>query len=257
MSRLGDAIKRAGRVEAAPIGFGLAAQRGPSPTLLCLLRLEKDQVGKVGDAAAGADAVIIGGLEAGKLGDAAGKLSDLAVGLRLGSAERKAVVAAREAGADFVLLDERALAEAVLEEGVGLVLSIGADTGDAELRALAGLPLEALEVPPVREPFTLRGMLELRRLSALSQTPLLVEVQPDTEASRLQALRGAGAVGVILDGRHAGKLAALREAVLSLPPRGRGREERVEALLPPLTAVPAGEEEEEPEYGFQRGITLT
>jgi hypothetical protein len=247
MSRLADRIKRTSRVEAAPIGFGLAAERRASPTLLCLLRLDKDEVSKVGDAA-GADAVIISGLDAGKLGDAIKKMGDLPVGVRLEDAERAAVAAARGAGADFVLLDERASAEAVLEEKVGLVLSVSADMGDTELRVLAGLPLEALEVPAAREPLTLRGMMELRRLSLLSQTPLLVEVQPEIGASRLQALREAGAVGVILDGKYADGLTALREAVLSLPPRGRRREERPEAVLPPLTAAPAGEQEEEPEY---------
>jgi len=249
MSRLADRIERAARRAAAPIGFGLAAERRASPTLLCLLRLDKEQVSKVGDAAAGvADAVIISGLDAGKLGDAIKTLGDLPVGLRLGNAERAAVAAARGAGADFVLLDQGASAEAVLEEGVGLVLSVGTDTGDTELRVLAGLPLEALGIPAVGEPLTLRGMLELRRLSLFSQTPLLVEVPPQIDASRLQALREAGAVGVILDGKHTDKLGALREAVLSLPPRGRRREERAEALLPPLTAAPAEEEEEEPEY---------
>jgi hypothetical protein len=247
MSRLADRIKRTSRMEAAPIGFGLAAERRASPTLLCLLRLDKDEVSKVGDAA-GADAVIISGLDAGKLGDAIKKMGDLPVGVRLEDAERAAVAAARGAGADFVLLDERASAEAVLEEKVGLVLSVSADMGDTELRVLAGLPLEALEVPAAREPLTLRGMMELRRLSLLSQTPLLVEVQPEIGASRLQALREAGAVGVILDGKYADGLTALREAVLSLPPRGRRREERPEAVLPPLTAAPAGEQEEEPEY---------
>jgi hypothetical protein len=249
MSKLADRIERATRPRAAPIGFGLATERRVSPTLLCLLRLDKEQVSKVGDVAAGvADAVIVGGLDAGKIGQAIKKLGDLPVGLRLGNAERAAVAAARGAGADFVLLDQGASAEAVLEEGVGLVLSVGTDTGDTELRTLSGLSLEALEVPAVAEPLTLRGMLELRRLSLFSQTPLLVEVPPEIDASRLQALREAGAVGVILDGKHVDKLTALREAVLSLPPRGRRREERAEALLPPLTAVPAEEEEEEPEY---------
>ncbi len=249
MSRLADKIEKAARPGAAPIGFGLAAERRASPTMLCLLQLGKDQMGKAGGAAAGAaDAVIVSGVDASKLGQVIKKMGDLPVGLRLDNAERAAVAAAREAGADFVLLDEKASAEAMLEEGAGLVLSVGTDAGDTELRVLAGLPLEALEVPAVEEPLTLRGMLELRRLSLFSQTPLLVEVPPEIDASRLQALRQAGAVGVILDGKHIDKLTALREAVLSLPPRGRRREERAEALLPPLTAVLTGEEEEEPEY---------
>ena len=249
MSRLADRIERAARPGAAPIGFGRAVERRTLPTLLCLLRLDKEQVSKAGDAAAGvADAVIISDLDAGKLGQAIKKMGDMPVGLRMGDAERAAVAAAREQGADFVLLDQGALAEAVLEQGVGLVLSVGTDTGDTDLRVLGGLPLEALEVPAVGEPFTLREMLELRRLAVLSQTPLLVEVQPEIDASRLQALREAGAIGVILDGKHVDELGALREAVLSLPPRGRRREERAEALLPSLTAVPVEEEEEEPEY---------
>jgi hypothetical protein len=130
---------------------------------------------------------------------------------------------------------------------VGLVLRLGAQAGDTELRALAGLPLDALEIAPIGEPFTVRRLMELRRLSLLSQTPLLVEVTPEIGLSRLEALRGAGVAGVIIDGKSADKLSALRQAILSLPARGQRREERVDALLPSHTAVPA-DEEEEPEY---------
>lgn len=248
MSKLADKIKRAGKVEAGPIGFGVAAERRPSPTLLCLLRLDKDQAKKVGDTAdAAADAVIITGLEAGKLGDALQKLGDVPVGLRVEDAQRATVAAAREAGADFVLLDEESSAEVVLEEKVGLVLRLGTQAGDTELRALAGLALDALEIAPIGEPFTVRRLMELRRLSLLSQTPLLVEVTPEIGPSRLEALRGAGVAGIIIDGKSADKLSALRQAILSLPARGQRREERVDALLPSHTTVPA-DEEEEPEY---------
>ncbi len=113
MSKLADRIERATRPRAAPIGFGLATERRVSPTLLCLLRLDKEQVSKVGDVAAGvADAVIVGGLDAGKIGQAIKKLGDLPVGLRLETAERAAVATARGAGVDFVLLDQGASAEA-------------------------------------------------------------------------------------------------------------------------------------------------
>ncbi len=248
MSRLADKIKRATRVVGAPIGFGVGAERRALPTLLCLLRLDKDQAGKIGDAAAaGADAVIITGLEAARLEGVLKKLGDVPAGLRLGNAERTAVAAAREAGADFVLLDEQSSAEVVLEERVGFVVGAGTDAGDAELRALGGLPLDALEVPAVREPITLRRLMELRRLSMLSQTPLFIEVSVEAGPSQLEVLRDAGAVGVIIDGKSAGKLAALREAVLSLPPRGRRREERTEAVVPSLSGVFSVEVGEEPE----------
>lgn len=249
MSRLSEAIKRAGRVESAPIGFGLAGERRASPTMLCLLRLDKDQAKKAEDASSsGADMVILSGLEAAKLGPVLKKLGDVPVGIRLEDADREAVAAAWEAGADFVLLDDESSGEAVLEEKVGLVLRLGAEVGDTELRSLAGLPLDALQVAPLGEPFTLRRLMGLRRLALLSQTPLLVEVTPEITASRLEALRQAGVVGVVLDGRSAAKMKALREAVLSLPARGWRREERTAALLPSLTGVPESEEEdEEPE----------
>src|SRR3990172_8718097 len=217
MSRLVDKIKRARRMDAAPMGFGVATERRASPTLLCLLRLDRDQAGKIGDAAATADAVIITGAEVDKLERVLSKLGDVCVGLDLGNAERSTVAAAREAGADFVLLNGQSAADVILE------------------------------APAVGEPFTLRQFVELRRLSMLSQTPLFIEVQSEAGPARLEALRNAGVVGVIIDGKAPGQLAALREAVLSLPPRGHRGEERTEALLPSLTGVPSAEVEEDPD----------
>ena len=249
MSRLADKIKRVGRVEPAPIGFGAPPERRASATILCLLRLEKDDAKKVAQAAAAADAVIITGAHTGKLADVLKKLGEVPAGLRLEDAKRTNVVAAREAGADFVVLDEESAAEAVLEEKTGLVLTVDRDAGDTELRALAGLSLDALDVGPLGEPFTLRRLMGLRRVSLLAQTPLLVDVPAGIEPSRLEALREAGVAGVVLDGRSADKLQALLGAVLSLPPRGRRREGRTEALLPAAAAAAASsEEEEEPDF---------
>src|SRR3972149_129894 len=69
MSRLADKIKRAGRVETAPIGFGVPAERRVIASMLCLLRLDKDDAKKVAQAAAAADAFIVTGADAGKLSD--------------------------------------------------------------------------------------------------------------------------------------------------------------------------------------------
>lgn len=245
MSRLAEKIRNAGRRDSGPIGFGVVAtQRRPSPTLLCLLRLDKDQLKGAGKAAADADAVIIVGLEERKLGDALKALGGVPAGVRPKDTQRETVAAARDAGADFVLLDEECSAEAVLEEKVGLVLRLSGEVRDMELRALAGLPLDALEIPTPAEPLTIRRLIELRRLSLLTQTPLLVEVSPEVQPSRLQTLRDGGVAGVILDWRHAGRLGALREAILSLPARSRRREERGEAILPSLAGVPEAEEDE-------------
>src|SRR3972149_3380744 len=172
MSRLGDKIKGGGRGEPAPIRLGRAA--------------------------------------AGTLADPLKKLGSAPAGLRLEEAKRTSVAAAREAGADFVVLDEESSAEAVLEEKTGLVLTVRRDAGDTELRALAGLSLDALDAGPLGEPFTLRRLMELRRVSLLSQTPLLVDVPAGIEASRLEALREAGVAGGGLGRRFAGPPPARR-----------------------------------------------
>jgi hypothetical protein len=245
MSKLAEMIRSAGRPDSGPLGFGLGGvRRAAAASLLCLVRLDKDQAKKAGGTAE-ADAVILSGVEPGKLADVIKKLKDAPVGLRLEGAERSDVAAAREAGADFVVVDERSSGESLIEERIGLVLRLGAEVSDTELRALAGLPLEALEIGAAAEPFSVRRLVELRRLALLSQTPLLVDVEPGIKASRLEALRGAGVAGVVLDGKSADKLEALRKAVLSLPVRGRRREERAEALLPSLAGVNAGEDEDD------------
>ena len=95
MSRLADKIKRAGRW--SPLPSASARRRSAAPlTLLCLLRLEKDEAKKVAQAAAAADAVIITGVEPGKLADVLKKLGDVPAGLRLEDAKRANVAAARK-----------------------------------------------------------------------------------------------------------------------------------------------------------------
>ena len=235
MSKLSEKIRRAGQVESAPLGFGLGRVREAPASMLCLLRLDKEQSKK--PEASDADAVILDGVAADKLGSVVRKLGDTPLGLRLEGGDRAAVAAARAAAVDFVILDAAASAEALLESGgVGLVLAVD-EWGDPELRTLAGLGLDAILVGPIEEPFTLGRLLELRRLAVLSQTPLLVEVDPKIEASRLETLRESGVLGVILDGKSAGKLSALRRLVLSLPQRGKRKSEHSDALLPSLVGA--------------------
>lgn len=250
MSKLADQIRKASHAAPAPIGFGAAAARTPQPTLLCLVHLSSHEAGKSGEAAAkGADAVIIEGIEAGKVGDQAAKLGAAALGAHVPKATRKEVSALREAGVDFAVLDlQSALAEAMLEEKIGYVLALGKEADDTTLRLLGDLTLDALIVPATDGSLTLARLLELRRLAGLARTPLLVEVSPDASASHLQALRESGAAGVVVDASSIGRLEGLRQTIAGLPARGRRREGRMEATLPPpVVAVPSDDEQEEDE----------
>jgi len=254
MSKLSDLIRKASRLETAPMGFGAGAARKPAPTMLCLVRLSPAEAHKAGEAASkGADALIFEAIDAGKLKEQAQKAGRLPMGVRLVKADRAAVAALRQAGAEFVVLEPHlALAEALLEEGIGLVLVIGHDTPDSTLRLLADLSLDALMVPPPEDPLTVARTLELRRLAVLSRTSLLTEVPLDIDSSRLQVLRDAGVAGVIIEGRAVDRLPSLRRAVDAMPPRGRRRQERAEVMLPVQALVSAAEEEEE-EFSQNRG----
>jgi hypothetical protein len=248
MSKLADRIKRASRVEPAPLGFAAAAARRASPSLLCLVRLSQGEAGKAEEAVKkGADAVIIEGLDSGKAKDAAGKAGEAALGVALpGAASRERVGALREAGADFAVLEmSSAMADALLEEKIGLVLSVDGESDDTTLRLIGDLGLEALIVASPEAPLSVQELLRLRRLAALARTPLLTYVKGDAETNHLQALRESGVTGVILDASGLGKLEKLRERISALPARGKRKEEKVEAMLPAGAMAPHGGEEDE------------
>lgn len=246
MSKLADRIRSASSVERAPMGFGVSASRKPAPTMLCLLRLSSGQADRAAEAVAqGADAVIFDRIDGEKLKELGQQADRPILGAWMSGAERSAVAAQREAGADFVVVEWRsASAEVHLEEGIGLVLELGPDPSDTTLRLLADLPLDALVVPAPAEPLTLARLMEVRRLAVLSRTTLLMEIGEEIGASRLQALRDAGVAGVILADGAQNRLAGIREAIEALPARGRRREDRTDAVLPAQGSVAEGEEEE-------------
>jgi len=249
MSKLADRIRKASRPEPPPIGFGAPASARKNPSLLTIVRLSPGEAGKAGEAAAkGADVVIIDGADAGKVRDAVSKGGDVCIGARPPHADRKSVAALRESGADFAVLEaESAMAEAMLEEKIGYVLDHRGGADDTGLRLLGELGLDAIIIPPPPERLTLQELLKLRRVAALTRTPLLTSVKPEAEAGYLHVLRDSGVAGVIVDWSAAGRLSDLKARIESLPPRGRRREERVEAVLP--VTPPSHDEEEEFEDG--------
>jgi hypothetical protein len=240
VSKLSEAIRRAGRTAPAPLGFAarVAAAAAP-PTMLAIVRLASNESNKAEEAEKkGADVVIIDGGDEGKIKEFAKKAPNVLLGVRPQKSERENITSLKQAGADFVVLEaDSGLAEALLEENVGFVLASRGEPEDTRLRLLGDLGLDAVIATVPDGTLTIERLLELRRVSALSRTPLLVEVPADAEASRLQALRESGVAGVIVDGSSVGKLVKLLETIASLPARGRRREERGDAMLPAAAAV--------------------
>jgi glycerophosphoryl diester phosphodiesterase len=218
--------------------------------MLSIVRLASNEANKAEEAAKkGADVVVVDGADEGKLKDFAKKAPNVPLGVLLRhKSERENVASLREAGADFIVLEaESGLAEALLEENIGFVLVARGQAEDTSLRLLGDLGLDALITSVPDGAFTIERLLSLRRLSALARTPLFVEAPPDADAARLQALRDSGVAGVIIDGSSLGKLERLRATIAALPPRGRRREERGEAMLP-AAAVAAGHDHDEDDF---------
>jgi len=233
------------------MGFAAGAARKPVATMLCLLCLAAEEVARAVEAAAlGADGVILEGVSGDRLKEIPSAAISLPLGVRPVDANAARLAAQSNAGADFLVLDTGSVsAEVLAEERIGLVLGPGPDLPDTTLRLLGDLPLDALLMPAPPAPLTLERLLELRRYSALTRLPILLEAAGETTVPQLRVLRDAGVVGLVLDAAAADRLPTLKEAILSLPPRGRRRVERPEALLPAQVLVAATEEEEEERLG--------
>jgi hypothetical protein len=234
MSKLAERIKKAARVEPAPLGFATAA-RAEAPTMLLLVQLGGD-LGKTKEALdKGADGVILQA-DAGKLRGAKTAEGAL-IGIGADGLGRKEASALREAGADFVVVTESTPADALLDEKLGFVMALSPAIEDTRLRLIGDLSLDAIVVAAPSGTLDVAGLLDLRRLVALGRAPLFIEADPAIDATTLNVLRDSGAAGIILPASAIAKLGDVRERIASLPPRGKRRDERRDDSAQPL--VPA------------------
>lgn len=233
MSKLADHVRKATSVEPRRLGFG-AASAAAAPTMVVVALAESGA-----GTADGADLLLLPGDKMPKNKPA------LPFGLLLPELTASAADAAVAAGADFVVFDpDRSEAAALLTDGLGFVATVSQDMADVELRVLEALPLDALYLPVLPRPLTVRAQLAVQRITALAHTPLLVPAA-GLSAGELEGLRDAGVALVLADNPAAAK--DLRTLVGGLRPRRRRRGGREpEVILPrPRTE---GEEEEEEEF---------
>jgi hypothetical protein len=242
MSKLADAIRRSQRVEAAPMGFG-AARPAPKPSMLAGALVAANGV----EAAvkAGADFVMIDAFATSLSPDDAKKARAAAGDVPLGAgtkvANSAAAKALREAGLDFLVIDDAMPASALLDDDLGYVLALPASPEETFLRSIDALSLEALYLPQMPSPLTVAAQLELGRVAALGRKPLLCLVASNAAADDLQCLRAAGVVAVLASEG----VEALKAAVAALPLRKTRREERAVVSLPRGQAPAAPEEDDD------------
>jgi len=214
MSKLFERMRRAARAESRPVGFTTVAT-APQPTMLVIAEATAKEAAK---AAEGADALLLpGDADAAIKEHAKGSLP---VGVRLAAGDRARVAALREAGVDFVVLDDESAASALMEEDLSYILEVPGEPTDTDLRALETLPLEALLVPPVEGPLTIRRSIGLRRFAAFTRRPLMLPADGSIDGADLEALRE---LNVLLLLAPASAAAGLRDKVAALPPRRERR----------------------------------
>jgi hypothetical protein len=209
--------------------------------MLCGARV--DDAGKAADAVArGADLVVLAAAARSRLKGL--EKVDASVGLAGSEFDAEALAELGKAGVDFVLLSGiGATAAPLAEESVGRVLALDTDLEDTPLRLLGDLGLDALVLASPELPLTVARLLAVRRVSALTRTPLLMDVPPDIKGTTLRLLRDSGVAGVIL--ADASKLGALKERIAGLPARGKRKEEHADALIPAQAAAAHEHDDEE------------
>ena len=251
MSKLADKLRRALRLEAAPIGFRAAA-RERNPSLLIVVRLGSPDAKKAAAAVEKeADSILLslsrpGETDIGPVVEAAGELP---CGVWSEGLDGEAVARLTAAGVDYlVIAADSTPAPAILEEKAGYVLLLEGELSDSYLRSAELLPLEAVFLPQGKGPLTVRALMDLRRIAVLTRKPIMMPVAPTAAGPELECLRDSGVSLLLVDGDDAGAMEALpslRRAVEALPAPRRRREERMGAVLPRVTDLASVEEEEE------------
>jgi hypothetical protein len=258
MSKLAERIRRALRVDSAPMGFGAAA-RASNPSLLLTALLPSLSPEAAKEAVTrGADTCLFTASDAKdrEVKEVVQALGEAPGGLHVRRLDGETAAHLAELGVDYAAFEpETALATALLESNLGHVLSLESDLPDIYLRTLEALPLDAILLRHWKEPLTVRQQMELQRISGLARKPLILPVSPHVSGGELQMLREAAVIAIAVDGDSKAAfdtLASLRKVIDELPPRRRRREEHGEAILPRVAEAVAttpdeGEEEEEEE----------
>lgn len=236
MGKLTDLIKRVGRREPEPMGFGTSARKSQTTMLLVAIAAERWARATADAVEAGADAVLLTGRPGDKdVSEAVAAADDRACGLIAGDASAEQLSRLRESGIDFAGLGTNAPAAGTVDQKLSLVFQLADDLTDIQLRAVEGLPFEAVYIDREAAPVTIMRLMELQRIAGLTRKPLLVPISPESGKNDLVALRDAGValIGIDMAARNAtDALRALRETINTLPRRRVRSDERTSVALP-------------------------
>ncbi|MEE8205278.1 MAG: hypothetical protein V3T68_04420, partial [Dehalococcoidales bacterium] len=161
-----------------------------------------------------------------------------------------------QAGCDYVVYTAADTSLKVLEnDELGKVLAVEASLDEGLLRAIAGLPADAVMVygePLKGSMLTWRHLMLFKRFASLVAQPLLVPVPAAVSAKDLQTVWEAGVMGVVVevtDKQPLNRLKELRRLIDKLTPPSSSKRGEMQAVVPGVTAEagPASFEEDEEE----------
>ncbi len=258
MSRLIDKFQKAAKSSPQPMGFRTARDAVKEPGILLIVGAPPEAIKNVNDIGK-AGAVLVrpdAALTPKNVQKIIAALPDVPAGLYIEDADDKELEALAEAGADFFIFPASGrIIPAANDKKTGRILQVESSLDDSLLRAVNGLPVDAVLVS---DTFT-GGALswhELMIFQHLGNTlakPLIFNIPADITEDEMKALFEAGADGVLVDGSalKAGDLKKIMESIAKLPPRAARKRGRIEVMLPrpggegPAPPPPDEEEEDE------------
>lgn len=224
------------------MGFRAAGGK-PRPRMALVVHIAES-----GAKSTGADAVLVSIPKAGAKSPKtlAKSFSDIPWGGWLQEVSSAGVKQLVEGGADFIVFPAASVSKAILEEEKpGKIVEVEAALDAGLLKAIDGLPVDAVLIVEEKPSLTWQDLMLFRRCANILTKPLLLTVSPEITSSELQALCEAGVSGVVTRG----KWAKLRQMIDKLAPPKAGKRRRAEPLVPRISGGvgTVSEEEEEDE----------
>ena len=254
MSKLLDLMERIRSGSPAPMGFG-AARAGSVPGMVLVgLVSENHAEGVKGAAAGGVDAVMVSGVnDSAQLKDLATSLAGIPWGTCCVKLTEDESQTCQDSGGELVAfaLEGTTAAAITGEADLARILSVASNLEDSELRAISGLPVDALvlDMSDVSGPWTLQDLVNVGANSRRTDKYILVQVSNAPGGKDLEALRDMGVSGLILDLSAVSPeaLAGLKAALLAMPRSRSRRRDRMRATVPGMafSAAPTPEREDD------------
>ncbi len=261
MSKFVDKLEQLSQPATEPMGFRVGGPKQQGARMLLVGSLSPSDTANLAERMAGADAGLLNIADSASGAKALQKvrkaLPDIPWGVRFTEGNGKGVKPLTEAGCDFIVFPPAKTALELLEsEDMGAVPEVDSSLSDGMLRAISGLPADAVFLSSEEESDYILDwdhLMLFHRVAYLTAKPLLVWAPLSFTANELQALLDAGVKSVIVEtgsGEAAGNLKEIRGKIGRLNSHSPRKKRKLTASVPHMVEEakpPPVEEEEEGE----------